>query len=111
MFTPTCNLNSYLSAREIRSMEWRSWFAWRPVKLACGRTAWFEFVYRRKSKIELERIPTDSPGCFTPRVKLSDYVYITDIDYIVEIIKGKESYFQVAQRILRNNTGGVFDLG
>ena len=38
-------------------------------------------------------------------------VYITDIDYIVEIIKGKESYFQVAQRILRNNTGGVFDLG
>lgn len=31
--------------KEARLREWHLWFAWFPVRLECGRLAWFEYVY------------------------------------------------------------------
>jgi hypothetical protein len=33
-------------ARKIETSPWKSWYAWRPVKLH-GEWVWFEWVFRR----------------------------------------------------------------
>lgn len=33
-------------ARKIETMPWKSWYAWRPIKLH-GEWVWFEWVFRR----------------------------------------------------------------
>jgi hypothetical protein len=30
--------------------EWRTWFAWYPVKTVCGINVWLEYVERRKNE-------------------------------------------------------------
>lgn len=110
MHTPFNNLHSHLTDRQISKLRWRPWFAWKPVRLQSGKLAWFEIVYRRKVKIKICRYPDYSPGDFTMSVSLEGYTYITNIEYLIETIKGKESYYQDAQRILREKKEGTFEI-
>lgn len=35
--------------KRVRTKPWHRWYAWRPVKLLCGRgVAWLTYVERRK---------------------------------------------------------------
>jgi hypothetical protein len=32
-----------------KEFEWCAWFAWYPIKTACGTNVWLEYVERRKN--------------------------------------------------------------
>jgi hypothetical protein len=37
-----------------KEFEWRTWFAWYPIKTVCGTNVWLEYVERRISETEWE---------------------------------------------------------
>lgn len=107
---PSNNLNRYITSRDANSLNWRPHFAVFPVKLASGGTAWFEIVYKRKTKMHISHHADESPGHFTPVIKFKEYQYITEAEHLIEVIKDDTSLFSKAQEILRSEEEGVFDL-
>tara|TARA_B100000929_G_scaffold284548_1_gene266956 strand:+ start:6101 stop:6460 length:360 start_codon:yes stop_codon:yes gene_type:complete len=107
---PSDNLNRYITTKDANSLSWLPWFAWHPVTLESGERVWGQVVYRRKSVMYISRYPGHSPGDFVPRVKFKEYTYISDMEYLVEAIKGEESLFSKAQEIFRENREGMFGL-
>jgi hypothetical protein len=95
---------------DLHFLNWEKWFAWYPVKLQSGKTAFMRTVYRRKQTIKYRRFPLASIGCFDNTLKLSDIIYSSSTDVVIETLQGTDSYADRVLAIMDSRNPGTYKL-
>ena len=96
-----------LTVHGLEYLNWKPWFAWRPVKTQQGKWLWLRRVYRRKSHfVDSEIVRSSSPVLIKGQLK--HFVYADAEAMLVDKLSEPDKKEQLHRIMLNPNKSKIY---